>query len=237
MREGIAAGLEVGLEPERGLIAESRVFLEKLEDDVRDLLGHRLFPLVRGDGGHGDMRVHEFHRLRVAEGESPGEGLIEGHPERVEIRAEIHRLVDPPGLLGRHVGESPLKARVADEFLDLVPEHGREGEIDETRARNRRLDDDVRALDVAEHEALRVRVDDDARELTRELEERGKVGLVLMNVFGKGYRLVFFHDDRLARLEGDEVDVADNPRMVEFLDETELLLEFGEFLPRGVLLA
>ena len=53
----------------------------------------------------GDVAVHPLHRIGRGERQCPGEHLVEGDAERIEIAAGIDRAVHPAGLFRRHVGE------------------------------------------------------------------------------------------------------------------------------------
>jgi hypothetical protein len=58
--------------------------------------------------------MHPLQRILGREGERPADHLIDNDAEGVEIGAMIDRLVHPPGLLGRDVGEIAPRRVAAD---------------------------------------------------------------------------------------------------------------------------
>ena len=59
-----------------------------------------------GDRRGCQMEVDKFHLITRGKGRSPGQEMIEGGPQRVEISAVIYDLVIAACLLWRYVGES-----------------------------------------------------------------------------------------------------------------------------------
>ena len=105
----VEAALEIVREPRRALVAIVGHLGQQLEDDLR-----RARRGQRTDAPIGRRRLARHVAVHPAEGvaglerQPPGEQLVEGHAQRIEIRAAVDRPVHPPGLLGRHVRQRAL---------------------------------------------------------------------------------------------------------------------------------
>ena len=97
---------EIGFEAGRRLVAVLGGLGEKLQDDGRDLGRNAGHPLARGHRLPGDVAMDPFHGIGGREGQRPGQHLVEGDAQGVEIAAGIDRAIHPAGLLRRHIGKA-----------------------------------------------------------------------------------------------------------------------------------
>ena len=164
LREVLGEVREVAREVARRGIAVVGVLREAaLRDPARG--GGRL----RRGGGEGlglvaDDRGERLGGRVLLEGAAAGEHLVEDRAERELVRPEVRRT--PRGLLGRHVPDCPhhgARLRAARALRDRLVvsvaerrERLREAEVEELRAPLLR-DDHVLGLEVAVHDAARVR--------------------------------------------------------------------------------
>ncbi len=90
------------------------------------------------------VAVEEFHRIARPEGELPAQQLIEGDPQRIEVRPVVDRSVHTAGLLGGDIAQvrSPEAAR-GNGLGSLVRELRRTLETGELDDAGRSIDEDV----------------------------------------------------------------------------------------------
>ena len=216
--EGRQAAREVGPEPERALVAILGGRAEQLGHDLGDhrrQLGPQLGQRGRSASQQGVDPLGLI--VELGEGRGAAEQPVQGRPEPVVVAAVVDRLVDPAGLLGRHVAERALEAALERRPLERARDQGRDPEVDQDHALERGVDEQVAGLDVLVNDALgvdrRERVDDAQRE-----------DQALAQARGRGWPLV---GDPL--VERDQAGVAreDQRGLVGTLDQLEHARDLG----------
>jgi hypothetical protein len=102
----------------------------------------------------GHVAVHPLQGIGGVEGEAPGQELVEGDPQRVEIAALVEGPVGPAGLLGRHVGQRALDEADAGR-LSLAGEGGGDLEVGDLHLARVGVQEDVLGLEIlVDHVAL-----------------------------------------------------------------------------------
>jgi hypothetical protein len=62
-------------------------------------------PLVRRQRPSRNMAMYPLARIGGHEWQAARQHLVKNHAKCVEVAAGVHGPIDPPGLLGRHVGK------------------------------------------------------------------------------------------------------------------------------------
>ena len=231
-REGRAAlddgeaGVEVGLEAERALIALLGGLREELHDDGGERLGDRPIDEVRGHRDLGDVAMDELHGVVRREGQAARGELVEGHPQRVEVGPVVDRPVHAAGLLGRDVPQGPLEGVDVADGGALAGEHRREREVGDLGRPRGGIDDDVAGLDVAVDDARAVQGAEGLDDLAGDPQGLGEVEVERGVGEEPGQRPAgVLHDERHVAGAGLEVEQPDHARDVEAAGDLVLALD------------
>jgi hypothetical protein len=223
------APLQIALEAARALVAVLGHLGEQLQDDTRERFGHRGDDLRWRHGRAGDVAVDPLDGIARLEGEPPGEHLVEGDTQGVQIGAVVDRPVRPPRLLRGEVGQRALEEAGRLGGLVLAGEAGGEAEVGDLHLAGREVDDDVVRLEILVDDAALVDARDGAGDTDREGEEaleghgRAEQGV-------EGAAAEVLEDEgghALVSLEGERLD--DGGR-VDDLADLVFVLEPGEIL-------
>ena len=97
------------MEEARGaLVARLRGLLEQAKDHLRQRWRDRRDDVGWRGWSPRDVTVDPAEGIFGDEGQPPCKELVQHDAARVEIRATVDDAVEPPGLLGRHVGQRSL---------------------------------------------------------------------------------------------------------------------------------
>jgi hypothetical protein len=212
------------------LIAKLPIFLERLLEDVHDLRRHRRVALANVLRRPVEDGVEHHAGRRARERPSAGQHLRDRRAEREDVAACIQRLT--AHLLRRHIRDRPEclagrgDERVGHRFPDaLLITH----QLGQAEVEDLRLilfgDEDVRGLDIAMDDALRMRRHQRLGDLQRQAEHGFRFQPRGCEQFGERAPFERLHDDEVrAFVLVDVVDRAD-VRMVERRSRARLALE------------
>ncbi len=145
----LPGGVEVGGEGTRALVPLLRHLGEQPEHHLRERAGDLGFGDFGRERRFGEVGVHQLGRVCGDEGGSPGEHLVAGDSEGVEIRPMVDHPVHPSGLLGRQVGERAQRLGGDFRALEHPGDLGGAVEVDQRQAQPLRVKHDVRRVHVA----------------------------------------------------------------------------------------
>ncbi len=143
--------LQVRLHLPAALVTLLAVLGQRPLDDALQVLGHVGTPDGYGREGRVEDRVHQRDLAAGLEGLTPRHQFVQHDPERVDVTAQVERLV--PELLGRHVGHLPLE-RANLGLVHLIARLG-DAEVHDLHGPRSRQEDVVGA-DVPVHQAQRL---------------------------------------------------------------------------------
>ena len=204
----------------------SRILLERLVQNALQREGQARIELLRRRGRGVEDAVEDERRGRGGEGRDARRHFVEHDAQREQVRPRVQLLA--PGLFGRHVqGRAHGAARARQVMLvevGLRRREGRAGRFGNVAQRQRSLrqaeiqdlrgpavhEEDVRGLDVAVHDSLRVRGIQAVGDLDADLQELRNLDGLDGDAVLEGLAFEQFHRDERPAFElADVVDRAD----------------------------
>ncbi|MNS11059.1 hypothetical protein D3C72_425910 [compost metagenome] len=221
-------GLQVVKQPAGGLVAVVGELGEQLEGDRPDRLRQIGPQRGRRHGLFGDVAVEPAQHVLALARQPPGEHLVEHHPQRVEVAADVDGPAGAAGLLGREKGQRALDAGRGLHRAIRAREAGREAVARQPHVEGLGVDQDVGGPQIAVDHAAVVLADERARDADGDregpLDRHRPPQQPLERHAGK----VRQHQPPRLKLEGLE-----GPGRVEQLGELPLMREALERAGRG----
>ncbi|MNS57702.1 hypothetical protein D3C72_905980 [compost metagenome] len=227
---------EIAQETLGALVAVLGVFGHELEHDAAEHGRHRGVDGLQGRGGLGDVAVHPLDRVGGLERQLPGEQAVEGHAQRVEVRAEVHIAVHAAGLLGRDEGQRPDQPPGGVGREALAGDLRGQAEVDEADLLGGGVPEDVAGVHVLVDDVLvqppeRPRAGQGQRE--EGLERHGRL---VGELIGERARAAVLHHQGQVVAPRLEAEGPNRPGDLEGAQDAVLAAQAGEVLGGGVVL-
>ncbi len=158
-------------------VAVRRFLAQALEHDGLEVARHARVDLFRLDGIALDDLAQRVGVVLATKRRPPGDHFVERRPERVDVRPVIDRNLLPPRLLRAHVERRADD--IARDRQALLPFKASEAEVEDAQAALL-VEDQVRGLDVAVYDLMRMRVLEAVGDFGEGLGEPFKVGTAVL---------------------------------------------------------
>ena len=173
----------------------------------------------------------------AVKGRRPGEELVEGDAQRVEVGARVEGPVHAPGLLGRHVGQRALQHPGRRLRGQLALQFRRDPEVDELERVRLGVVEDVGGVDVLVDDAPLVHVPERPRQPRADPQRPAQVARPPLEEVRQRLAPEVLQHERDPVLGFHQLERLDDPFRARLLRQPVLVPCPGDLLARGVVRA
>jgi hypothetical protein len=184
-------------------------------------------------GRDGEVGVQHFQGVMARKRHGARQHLIEGHPQRIQIRALINRLMHPPGLLRRQIGQGVLESVGAHHRLYVLLASRGHPEINELDHPCVGVDDDIVRMDVQMHHPAAVYRFEPLGQLPREAQKGGERKTPRWHHLGERLGAKVLDDQGQPVPSVLKSIIVQDMRVSDGAADVEFVAEAGEILGRG----